>query len=355
MFTGIVTVTGEHDTGKTTLGLEAGAPSRTYLLDDDVKGRSTYNDLALAGVELGRYTDLTAAGRGRTELAFHNYCMGLIRDIKDGEFDVLMWDTWTRFQQSFHPYVKAHPSEFRATWALMGKIKGPQMWNEASLYEAAILNELQQKVPLVILNTHLKDDYVGGQKTGKMKPAHGKTLARVSRLRIWLRHNPRSPVPIALVLKRLDEKRLIDGRLRTVAVLPRKVTPRPWPITDYLDSMTVKDESLWDTFQWYQENPVGHRLPFPEETPNEYELSILDGTLTDEQKLVLRSAIQSEKIEEVETVEMANVARERARELSEGGDNYMTIVEKMRGEVEGGGLTCDLDDVTVMNVMQWVK
>lgn len=356
-FQGIVLITGEHDTGKTTLALESCLdPSRICFFDDDVKGRATVNDMRADGILFGRYEDLTTIDSKTNEIQFHNRCMDLIESIKPDQYDVLIWDTWTRFQKTFHPIVEASPGKFRVKWSPMGQIKGAQQWQEAAKYEAGVVNQLQEKVPLVILIVHLKDSYIGGQKTGKMVPAHGKALNRICRLKLWTRHNPNSPVPIALILKRYDKKVFVDGKgLRTVSVLPRKITPRPWPSTN-IEGSRGDDESLWDTVQWYIDNPYGRRAPHPEETPDEFELSILDNTLTDDQRLVLRANIFSEKVEEEVAEELQNSAADRARELkAQGMEDPLSIVTELREQVDSGDLVCNLEDINVISVMNWTK
>jgi len=291
---GVLHITGEHDTGKTTMALECGAqPSRICAFDDDMKGQATVDDLVQAGFDFGAYHDLTQVDRGKTLLEFHDACLDLINAIKPGQFDVIIWDTWTRFANTCRMVVKANPGRFRGAegWAASGRIKGAEMNKEGTLYEAQIIDQLTHLAPTVILVTHLKDQYLNNVNTGKEIPAHGRTLSRVSRMRVWLRQNPSGrPVPIALFLKRFDKKIVTEDGLRTVCVVPRKITP--------LDS----ERSVWDAIWRYWENPVGDRPPTPEETPNEFELSILDGILTPDQRrtyqMILKSGVLVEDDEE---------------------------------------------------------
>ena len=144
---GIIHVTGEHDAGKTTFALECGAqPDRICFFDDDVKGRSTVEQIKSAGVKFGAYHDLVALASGKTELDFYASCMDIVEKIKPGQYDAIVWDTWTNFQNVIHPYVLAHRSQFRATWSPMGQIKGAQEWQESHKHEAAILNQLQNSL-----------------------------------------------------------------------------------------------------------------------------------------------------------------------------------------------------------------
>jgi len=148
--------------------------------------------------------------------------------------------------------------------------------------------------PVVIIVTHLKDYYANDAKVpGKQIPAASRTIARVPGFRIWLKHNPESVLPIGLVLKRIATRKITDRGIRTVSVLPRKIVPRP------------EDESLWDTIGYYFENPVGLRELTPDEIPDEYELSILNETLTKDQKrtltLMLKAGVVGGEKEEEES------------------------------------------------------
>lgn len=318
LVTGIIHVTGEPDVGKTTFALESGAPpERIWFVDDDVKGQSTVSELLNAGYQFGRYDDLTTIGQGKRELEFHQACLDMIAEVQPGQFDVLIWDTWTRFAKTCHPYVLANLASFRQRWSPMGKIKGAQQWQEAHRYEAQILNHLQSLVPAVIVVTHLKDFYLNDAKTGKQVPACSRTLVRVPRFRIWLRHNEQSPVPIGLVLKRLDKKIVTDRGLRTVSILPRKIIPFP------------SDQSLWDTIARYFDNPVGLREPRPTETPGEYELSILDGTLTADQKHTLELMLRAGAISGEYTDEPDDELLIQVRQLKADGQPLPAIASEV--------------------------
>jgi len=301
LVTGIIQVTGPHDVGKTRFALECGAdPSKTAFIDSDIKGRATVEQALRDEIEFAHYTDFVAECKGRSLLEIHKAGLELINSLPDN-LDAIVWDTWTRFAATFKAYVTANPGEFRAPkeWPGMAQMKGATQWQEAQLYEAAVLNRLQEKAKLIILVTHLKDDYVGNQKSGKRIPASSRTLNRVPVLRLWLLHTPGSPVPSALVLKRVNKNKMTDRGLRTINILPRKIVP-------FLGGdKRQADESLWDTIDYYYQNPMGNRKPAPEETPNAEELAILDGTLTKEQQQTLRWSLKivAAELEETEIAE----------------------------------------------------
>lgn len=273
--TGLVHVTGEHDTGKTVFALSNGAqPERIAFFDDDIKGRNTVTQLKKQGFNFGLYVDLVEEFKDKREIQINERGLELIDSLKEGEYDCVVWDTWTRFESSFYAVVQKNPSRFKEFYAPMGKIKAGEMWQASFAYEAAIIDQLLAKVPLVILTTHLKDDYLNDKKTGKQIPDGKKTLNQKSNFRVWLRHNPDSPEPIGLVLKRPVKIEVTDKGIQPINILPRKLKPCTWA--------TIIQ--LWN-------KPVGNRTLTDEEKPDEFELSILDGTLTKDQKNILRLAV----------------------------------------------------------------
>lgn len=320
MIKGIIHVTGEHDTGKTTFALECGAePSRIWFVDADIKGRATVEQLRESSIEFGRYDDLVRLAEDKRELEFHNACMKMIDSVQLGQFDAIIWDTWTNFAKTCHPFVLANLALFKRNWSRMGSIKGAEQWQEAQRLESEILNRLQTLAPIVIVVTHIKDHYLNNAKTGKQIPACSKTLVRVPRFRIWLRHNPSGPVPIGLVLKRIDDKQVTDKGLRTISILPRKITPGP------------EDYSLWDTIARYYANPIGLRKPTSDETPDEYELSILDGTLTSDQKHTLELMLKAGAIRKEETIDLGHDSELIARAKALKGKKPLPAIAKELG------------------------
>lgn len=314
---GIIEVTGEHDTGKTTFMLEAVDPSKTVFVDDDVKGEATVNQMRESGIDFLRYYNLVNMFAGKRELAKHDVVLSIINSIpKEAEY--VIWDTWTNSGKTCFNYVFANQAKFRDSWSSMGKIKSGELWQEASLYEAELLNRMQQKVKLVLIANHLKDYYLNNALTGKSVPASSRAFERICRARFWLRHNPFSPVPTALVLKRIDEKVLIDGKIRTVCILPRKVTPQEG------------DMSLWDTIERYYNEPFGNRKPLQHELPDEAELSILDGTLTDDQKSVWKAAILTMNEErEAQQFELLEAQKDTVKAYKDNGMTPAEIANKI--------------------------
>lgn len=332
---GICNIIGEPDTGKTICALQVAHPSKIAYFHDDVKSPP------VAPESFGKFYDLVQVkqegNKGLKLLEFREYVLNLIKHIKPGQYEAIIFDTWARFGLSLRQYAISNPAEFRelTTFSKLGSAKGGEMWNEAHRYEAQVISDLAKLAPFVGLVTHLKDQYEGGAKTGQKRPDAGKAFDRVCNFRIWLRSNPDSGVPIALVLKRLNESVVTDRGLEVVNVLPWKLTP------------TSEDGSVWDVIDRYRTNPFGNRSAMPHELPDSFEMSILTGVMTKEQRQIWQANLKERHL--VEQEEMALVSSEelqvtqRVRELEmELGRDVMKIlmvVNKERQEVGLEGLT----------------
>jgi hypothetical protein len=275
---GIIHVTGESDVGKTTFALQCGAKiPRIAFFDGDIKGSAVVENLRQQGAKFGMYQDLVAKCKGMREIQRHEYCLGLVQSIKAGQFDAIIWDNYALFESTFQPFVRKNAAKFREFYSPKGDIKGSEIWLSSFDYEAQILAYMTTLAPLVVIVSHLKNHNINGKRTGKLVPDSKRPLVRKSILRLWLRHNPEGAVPIGLVLKRIGKDMVLeDGTYDKVNVLPRRIVP------------AQGDKSLWDVIAQYWEVPMGNRKPLLHEVPNEFELSILDGTLTEDQKMIFR-------------------------------------------------------------------
>lgn len=295
MIFGTIQVTGPHDVGKSTFAWQyveklfeeslanGSKPPKVVFLDDDVKGRGTSRQLMELGIDV-TYIDLAAMDKGRKISDFHKSVVETINQLPS-DCNVLIWDTWKRFSTSIRTFTISHEHQFRSEmeWSAKGDIHGAERNREATEYEGQIISELTAKFDTVFLISHLQNEYIGKMASGRKVPASGDAVDRVCRLRLWLDFNdrPGNPVPIGLVLKRIDKKLLIDGKISTVCVLPQKLVP------------ASGDGSLWDRIQWYMQNPIGNRELEEHEKPTPEEFSIISGVLTERQKQWFEKIIQA--------------------------------------------------------------
>jgi hypothetical protein len=152
---------------------------------------------------------------------------------------------------------------------------------DARILEANLINKLRTKCDTLFLVTHLKPYYRQNVDTGKEVPSQSKLLDRVCDVRLWIRQNSQSAVPIGLVIKRAALREIDDnGQMTTINFLPQKLTPR------------LDDTSLWNAIGRYAAKPMGNRVPTEDETPNELEMAILKNTLTEEQMRIYEYGVR---------------------------------------------------------------
>lgn len=313
--TGIIQVTGEPDTGKTDFWLQSGyKPQEMFIVDDDIKTYAALERIALAlnatvNELFPMYHNFAVETEGMRELQIHAHGLDLMEKAITQQPKMLVWDTWARMAKTCHPYVVSHPDMFRQFWAVNGQIKGAEQWQVAQQYEVMLYTKMLRAAPTVFLVTHLKDDRINGIKTGKQIPESGKSLLQKATLRLYLRHNPKSPAPIGLVLKRIEKWTQTAEGLEAIAVLPRRLEP-----------------CTWKKIREYWNNPIGDRTPTKEETPTDFEMSILEGTLTKDQMQVFRAGMLNlEEQEPALEISKPNEQKELAQELKAEGKSTLQI------------------------------
>lgn len=274
---GLVIVAGEHDTGKTNFALSCGyQPAELFIVDDDKKTAASLQRLGMDKFPF--YRDMVRRTDGLREIGVHEYGLSIIEEIAKVKPPVVIWDTWSRFAKTCHPYVAKNPGKFREVWSPMGEIKGAEQWQAAFAYESSLIGRILDSAKLVIFTTHLKSQRIGRLVTGKQVPDVSKSVDAMATLRLWLLHNPKSPKPIGLVLKRIEKWEQTGKGLKPISVLPQRLEP-----------------GTWETIFNYWDNPVGDRELRPEEKPNAFELSIIENTLTPEQREVFKLAATAEE------------------------------------------------------------
>ena len=308
---GLIHVTGEPDTGKSTFAYTAGpSPDKICFLDNDIKGRSIHADLTF-----GMYRNLVrefTEGKDYKPIAFFNLIMGILDTIKPDQFEVIIFDNFTQLEAGIADFAEAHIGEMSNITPGQVKNMSQLTWPAKRIMYGRVLDAFLEKAPTVILTTHLKDKWVGNIRTEAQIPQCQKPLTEKASLRIWLRHNPNSEAPIGLVLKRIsksiwDEK---AGKIIPVSVLPRKLDP-----------------CTWDVINHYIDNPLEERIA---STPNEFEMGILDGILTEDQRMMLRAALDREQEAEFETAQQEKeTQRETILQLKEDGMSIKDIAKRM--------------------------
>lgn len=285
-YRGILEIVGDHDVGKTIAALQTTNRTKDLVfIDDDVKGEGTVKQMKEAGMEFDLYVDL-AQERAKLkstptadELLEH-VVLPTVQKIIAEKRKIIIWDTWRIVYQAARGHVERNTSRYSHVVTFRGSsdiIQG-LISKVARMIERDILNDLKSACELLIVTHHIKDRYVKNEQIGKI-PESSSTFSEVCNMRVWLRRNEQSKVPIILFLKRPSLPVQGKSGLRFVNVVPLKITP------------TDKHESIWDAIAEYERNPIESRAPRPDETPTSEELAAISGTLSPEQELFLQRLI----------------------------------------------------------------
>lgn len=283
---GLAHISGPRGIGKTTLAIETGAEPEHVAFFDGEQSAANYH----AQLKFSVYHDLVKEFTARhstfgSDLAYYEYTNSLMQRLSGG-YDVFVFENVTRFESGMAEFVRAHPKDFGLSRGQLEKMPGLVWGKMKSLYEKWLLS-ISNKASLVIVTTRLGGEWKGGRPTGAMKPKGKDTLEWLSFLQLWLRPNPVSSVPAAIVLKeRLGKWQRVDGKWKPQRVLPYRL-PR----------------CTWESIRGYMRNPADLAHPAPGEALSKEEGHMLRGTLTEEQRAQLRLAVLDAEAEARKTTE----------------------------------------------------
>jgi len=309
---GLVVVGGSFDTGKSSfaLGVPGIKPEKILFFNSDVRDVNTLDELGVKHINL-----VNIAESKKLELAFHEEVMKIIDGIKPNQYDCIVFDTYTSFADTFHAYVVKNKKKYSSEWHGTAQIVGGRLWKQVRRHEQFVINKLLSKAGIVILTAHLKNHYVNQHKSELMVPAFSPAITKAAVLKLWLRKNPNSPVPLALVEKRLSTRFYNEDteRIETISVLPQKLVP--------LENET----SLWDSIARYQVAPIGLREPIDSEKLTEQEILDMAGVLSDDDKRTLMIMIENKPHEDESVVTLAD----EAKTLDKEGLSHMEIAKQL--------------------------
>ena len=307
----IIHVTGSRGSGKTTLCLQATNLKEIAYFNTDVK------PTGVDPKEFGLFIDLQYLSEGKKLFEIRQAVLDQLAKIKPGQYPAIVFDTWPRIGEAFRNWVIANPGAMREKDAFVmrhnAQVIGAQTWRDAYEYEAHIIWKIYSLTNNGFLGliTHTKEESLAGGKTGRDIPDASKTLYQVANWQTWLIRNGRG-LPTVVSMKPLGEAKAVDGRYKMVNILPDRFDCSP------------EDESVWDAVARYRQDPFGNRQPAENEVPNEFELSIIRGTLTKEQQEIWRANLKARDTEE--TIDVLD-----SEPLT---DDMLALVKKLREDDE---------------------
>lgn len=287
---GIIHVTGEPDTGKTTFAITVPGvqPGDIIFIDDDVKTRSVAKKFEQSGVKFGYYVDLKercVKEKIMKPVEFFNLVDHTILPEAETAMakaksvpKVLVWDNWSpRMEEAIRAKFLTEIEKRTDLSFAQAKSMSMLTWTPNYEFYSQFLDRLLLIAPMVFVITHVKDKYLGMQKTGQLEARGQRPLVERPSFRVWIRHNADPAdggAPIGLVLKRISSYVVTTERgIQAVNVLPRRVKPL-----------------TWEKIAEYMHTPIGTRKLSVDENLTDFERSILDGELTPDQKDAIRVA-----------------------------------------------------------------
>lgn len=299
---GFIHVTGPRGIGKTTFAIDTGAdPKRICVLDGEASAKDYDKQL-----NFGEYHDLitetaTEFGFECTDYQYYLHCRDILDNIKNGAFDVLVFDNILRFESGLVAYVEKHHKDFGLS---RGQVEKTTLkWGPIKSFYQNLVVAWLGKVKMFVVTTPIGEAWVHSKPSGMMKPKGKDVLEWLTSLRIWLRFKENSKIPAGLVLKdRVTKMEYIEGEgIKKVSVLPRRIDP-----------------CTWEQIRHYMANPANHAKPKPSEVPTADDWAVLKGTLTEEKRLQLKVVelqLQAEARAE-------KVAKTEAREERSAGPKF---------------------------------
>ena len=230
--------TGEFATGKTILGLSiapgvhpeghpfAGQPRTLYL--DFEKSGATYQGTGCKRIDVPAEM-LRLYGPNYTAKQVAEWFNLLPSKLKQGQFDLIEVDPVNDVESGQVDVVKSNPAAHgynknqfdRSVPLLMAAMKAH--WKR-------LLMQYSSVCKCFFFTTHLRDEFKGGQPSGKREPRGKETLAELASLYLWLERLPDekgvvSDKPSAIVLKqRLADTRMnAAGELEIVNLMPPRI------------------------------------------------------------------------------------------------------------------------------------
>lgn len=316
-FTGLFHIFGPHGVGKTRLALSAIQDKKNSVFIDGDSGKSA-RLVGLLGID--KYYDLLGSYGHLTEVEQFSAVANIIDELKPGR-DVVIFDNCNLLFNGAHSYVAKNHPEFRQVWKGTAEIMGGIEWQTTrKVLLPAIYATLQKKARLVILITHEKPQREGAAKTGAMEPDSDPSLRLGANTTIRLAFSGNSAVPVGLVVKGYTTVR--DGQM--LNVLPKRIP-----------------NCTWQTMRGYLDSPIELREPTKEELPNNDELNLIHGALTEEQKqfFLYQVRLQMSKVGE----EMALAVLEEAK-----GKN----VDLINAAAIAANLKAQFPDITAKDVIE---
>lgn len=262
-------VTGEHESGKTTLAVTACPGPETLVYDFEKSSKPYERDLGFVRVDVPDEMQTKFGGKAKPIDVF-KWWVQHVRSIPKGQYRVIVVDPASDIEQGLVDYVNANPREFGRTTAQYIKMSG-LMWGDMKAYWKTILADIAARCETFFFVVHMSTVWKG-DKPSKDRKAKGKaTLFELASLYLKMERNKdKSVKPSAVVLKTRLSKMAVNKETGEVDIKP--ILPPRLPVASC------------HAIRQYCLNPADFDNLKPEE-------HIGEAVLTDDEKLMLRADI----------------------------------------------------------------
>jgi len=223
----IIVGTGEFGQGKTIFGLTI-APGPETLVYDNEGSSLTYRSLGFHHVDMAEELLKKFPGGFTSLQRFEWWREDVLRRGKTGNFRVCMTDPVSEIEDGLADYVKKNHAKYGCTANQFEK--SPALfWGAMKKEWQQLLDHIRTLYETVYLVVHMRDEFRGGQPTGKREPKGKETLMQLASLFIEFEREKDkkgnvAAVPSAIVHKsRLTKFAMIDGEMTPVPILPPRI------------------------------------------------------------------------------------------------------------------------------------
>lgn len=288
-------ITGEHESGKTTMAITACPGNETLVYDFEKSSKPYENDLGFVRVDVPDEMQAKFKGKAKPIDVF-KWWVEHIRSIPRGQYRVIVVDPASDIEQGLADYVASNPREFNRTPGQYMKMSG-LMWGDMKAYWKNILADIAARCETFFFVVHMGTVWKG-DKPSKERKAKGKaTLFELASLYLKMERNKDKSVrPSAVVLKTRLSKMQVNQETGEVDIKP--VLPPRIPV------------ATPHAIRQYCLKPADYDNLKPEEL-------IGQTSLTEDEKLMLRAeiaeaerdtALANNEIEERQTKRLGGVS-----------------------------------------------
>lgn len=212
-------ITGEHESGKTTLAITACPGPETLVYDFEKSSKSYENDLGFHRIDVPDEMQVKLGGKAKPIDVF-KWWIAHVRSIKPGQYRVIVVDPASDIEQGLADYVNANPREFNRTPGQYMKMSG-LMWGDMKAFWKSILADIAARCETFFFVVHMGTVWKGDRPSKERKAKGKATLFELASLYLKMERNKDVSVkPSAVVLKTRLSKMVVNHETGEVDIKP---------------------------------------------------------------------------------------------------------------------------------------